>query len=413
LAIVRSATSTFTDAEAAAPGPPSAEVMVDVVLFCVPPATPVTFTEKVHDALAARAAPLRATLPEPAAAVIVPPPHVPLSPFGVATTSPDGRVSVKPTDVSELAAFGLLAVKVNEVEADKLMLAAPNAFCRVGGATTVTLALAVFPVPALAEVTVTLFAFTPAEVPVTFTAIVHEPETGSVAPESETDDAPGAAVIVPLPQEPVNPFGEATCNPEGKLSVKATPVSEIVLAGGLVIVNVSDVVPFKGTVEAPKAFAMAGGVATTSVADAVPPLPPFVELTAPVVLTYVALIELVTFTVTVHELLTGTVPEDSATLPEPAVAVAVPPHVLVKPLGVATTRFTGNVSVKATPVSATLFPAGLVIVMVNALTPFGAISVGAKALLIVGAASTTCGFPVSDPVLPLKLESPGYVEVIV
>ena len=40
------------------------------------------FTEKVQEALAARVAPARLTVPEPAVAVIVAPPQVPLKPFG-------------------------------------------------------------------------------------------------------------------------------------------------------------------------------------------------------------------------------------------------------------------------------------------------------------------------------------------
>ncbi len=46
------------------------------------------------------------------------------------------------------------------------MLAAPKALMIIGGATTVTEAFEVFPVPALVEVTWTLLFFTPAVVPV-------------------------------------------------------------------------------------------------------------------------------------------------------------------------------------------------------------------------------------------------------
>ena len=50
----------------------------------------------------------------------------------------------------------------------------------------------------------------------------------------------------------------------------------------------------------------------------------------------------VTFTVTVQELFTAILPPVSVTLPEPATAVAVPPHVFVNPFGVATTRPAGK-----------------------------------------------------------------------
>jgi len=59
----------------------------------------------------------------------------------------------------------------------------------------------------------------------------------------------------------------------------------------------------------------------------------------------------VTATLTEQELLIGTVPPVRETVPEPGVAVAVPPHVLTRPLGFATTRFTGKLSVNPTPLS--------------------------------------------------------------
>ena len=91
--------STLMLAEAVPPVPPSVEVTLPVVLFCVPAAMPVTFTEKVHDALAASDAPVRLIVLVPAVAVIVPPPQEPVRPLGVEITRPAGRVSVKPTPV--------------------------------------------------------------------------------------------------------------------------------------------------------------------------------------------------------------------------------------------------------------------------------------------------------------------------
>ena len=49
------------------------------------------------------------------------------------------------------------------------------------------------------------------------------------------------------------------------------------------MLNVSDVVPFSGIVAAPNALAIEGGEATVRLALAVLPVPPLVEVTAPVV----------------------------------------------------------------------------------------------------------------------------------
>ncbi|MBK7660155.1 MAG: hypothetical protein IPJ28_13885 [Betaproteobacteria bacterium] len=131
---------------------------------------------------------------------------------------------------------------------------------------------------------------------------------------------------------------------------------------------------------------------TVSVALAVLPLAPFADVTTPVVLLYVPTLALVTFTVTVQMALTAMLPPVSETLPEPATAVAVPPQVLTRPFGVATTRPDGSASVNATPVSATVFATlpstGLVMVSVRAEMPLTLIVVGANALAMRGGATT-------------------------
>ena len=119
-------------AEAVLPLPPSFEVTALVVLFCVPAVVPVTLTLNVHEALAASVAPAKLTLPDPAVAVIVPPPQLPVSPFGVATARPAGNASVKPTPVN-VEALGLVMVKLSEVDPLSGMLPAPNAIAMVGG----------------------------------------------------------------------------------------------------------------------------------------------------------------------------------------------------------------------------------------------------------------------------------------
>lgn len=123
-----------------------------------------------------------------------------------------------------------------------------------------------------------------------------------LAPVKLTLVDPATAVAVP-PQVLVNPLGVATTVPTGKESVNATPVSAPVLAAGLVMVKVSDVVLFNGMTAAPKALAMDGGATALMLAEAVPPVPPSVEVTLPVVLFLVPAVVPDTLTAKVHELL--------------------------------------------------------------------------------------------------------------
>jgi hypothetical protein len=126
--------------------------------------------------------------------------------------------------------------------------------------------------------------FTPLVTAVTFTEKVQELLVARVAPARLTDEEPATAVLVPAPQAPVRALGVDTTKPAGRVSVNATPVSATAFAAGLVIVKVREVEPFTGSVAAPKDFVITGGLATVTFAEAVLPVPPFVELTAPVVL---------------------------------------------------------------------------------------------------------------------------------
>jgi len=109
---------------------------------------PVTFTENVQEALAARFAPVNAMLDDPALAVIEPVPHVPVSPLGVETERPEGSVSVKPIPLSEAVAFGFVTVKLRVVAPFSDTKAPPKALLIVGGATTVIAAVSlVAPAP--------------------------------------------------------------------------------------------------------------------------------------------------------------------------------------------------------------------------------------------------------------------------
>jgi hypothetical protein len=124
-------------AAAVLPVPPLVEVTAPVVLLFTPVEVPFTFTENVQEVLDARVAPDRLTELVFCAAVIVPPPHVPVRPFGVATSRPAGSASVKPAPVSATVfEAGLVMVKLRLVLSFTGIEAAPNDLPMVGGPTT-------------------------------------------------------------------------------------------------------------------------------------------------------------------------------------------------------------------------------------------------------------------------------------
>src|SRR5205807_4569075 len=119
--------TTFSEAEAVPPVPPSVEVTAPVVLDCRPPAEPVTLIENVHEAEVAMVPPERLMVFVPAVAVIVPALHVPVRPFGVEVTKPPGSVSLMATLVSATVVSLLWRVKLNDAEPFSGTEAAPNA----------------------------------------------------------------------------------------------------------------------------------------------------------------------------------------------------------------------------------------------------------------------------------------------
>ncbi len=173
-------------------------------------------------------------------------------------------------------------MKLNDVEAFSGILAAPNALIITGGAVTAILAFDVFPVPPSVEVTCTLLFFTPPVVLCTFNDTVHEPLAASVPFARLAEPAPVTAVAVP-PHVLLRLEVGATANPAGNVSVNASPVS-VTLLFGFDTVKVSEVVPFSGMLAAPNAFVIVGGLATVRFAVPVFPVPPLVDVTAPVVL---------------------------------------------------------------------------------------------------------------------------------
>ena len=172
-------------------------------------------------------------------------------------------------------------VNVSEVVPFSGMLAAPNTLVMVGGVATVKLADAVLPVPPLVEVTLpVVLVYCPEAAPVTVTLNWHWLLTAMVAPVRAI---PVGFVVVSVPPQTVA-VAFATVKPVGSASVNATPVRATVFAAGVVIVNVRDVVAFRAMLDGLKTLAMDGGATTLMEAEAVPPVPPSVEVTAPVVL---------------------------------------------------------------------------------------------------------------------------------
>ncbi len=194
--------------------------------------------------------------------------------------------------------------------------------------------------PPSIEVTCTLLLFIPAVVPVTFTETVHDALTASVPPARLTEADPDTAVAVP-PQVLLRLLGVATVSPAGRLSVKTSPVSAKP-EFGLVMLKVSEVLPFSGIVAAPNVLTMDGGLATVRVADVVLPVPPLVEVTAPVVFVYEPEAVPCTLTTTVQEVFTAILPPVRLMLVDPATAVWTPPQLLIRLLGVATTNPAGR-----------------------------------------------------------------------
>jgi hypothetical protein len=266
----------------------------------------------------------------------------------------------------------------------------------------VRLAEAVLPVPPLVELTAPLVLLkTPVVAPVTFTVTVQDEAVAIVPPLKLMLPEPAVAVAVPT-QVPPKPFGVATTSPVGSVSVNATPASATVLAAGLVSVKVSVETPFTAMAVGLNAFAMEGGATTTMDAEAVPPVPPSVEVMSPVVLFWVPGAMPTTFTENVHEPPAGSVPPERFTTEKPEMppVVMVPaPQEPVRPLGVATFKPAGSVSPKPMPVNATV-AFGLVTVKVSVVVPFSGMLAAPNALVNVGGAVTV---RVAVEVLPVPL----------
>src|SRR6266852_5670148 len=134
---------------------------------------------------------------------------------------------------------------------------------------------------------------------------------------------------------------------------------------------------------------MLGGVATVTVAVLLEaPVPPLVELTAPVVLFFTPVVVPVTFTTSVQFVFTPTVPPVREIEPLLAAAVTDPPQPFTTPGVLATVSPEGNVSLNATPVSDTMLAAGFVMVKVTVVVWFKPMPAAPNALAMVGGATT-------------------------
>ena len=150
---------------------------------------------------------------------------------------------------------------------------------------------------------------------------------------------------------------------------------------------------------------------TSSVAVAVLPVPPSVEVICTELFLVPAVVPVTFVTVKKQEPLAASVAPDRLTTSVPEVAVIVPlvdPAVQfpLKPFGVETTRPAGRVSVNATPVRPTV-EFGLVYVNVSVVPPLSGIDAAPNALTTVGARGAVTVTDALD-VLPV----PPSVEVI-
>src|ERR1700704_1229542 len=262
-----------------APAPLSVDEIGPVVLSWTPAAIPVTFRLMLHEALAARVPPVRLMEDEPAAAVVVPP-QLLVRALGVDTCRPAGSTSVKAMPVSGVV-FELAILNVSDVVPFSRIVAAPKALEIVGAEATLRFAVAVLPVPPLVEVTLPVVLVNwPDAAPVTVTLNWHWLLAAIVAPVSAI---PVGDVVVSVPPQTVAE-ALATVRPVDSVSVNAMPVRAMAFAAGLVIVNVSEVVAFSAMLDGLNTLAIDGGATTLMLADAVPPVPPSVEVTGPVVL---------------------------------------------------------------------------------------------------------------------------------
>jgi hypothetical protein len=138
----------------------------------------------------------------------------------------------------------------------------------------------------------------------------------------------------------------------------------------------------------PETTAVGSGI-TFSVAVAVPPVPPSVEVTFPVTFVFTPEVVASTATLTEHEAPgAARTPPVRETEVAPATGANTPPQVFVDPGAPATCTPAGKVSVTPIPVRPIGLAAGFVIVIVRVVTWFRRTCAGENAFAIVGGVAT-------------------------
>ena len=143
----------------------------------------------------------------------------------------------------------------------------------------------------------------------------------------------------------------ATTKPAGSVSEKARPFSDAGLPPGLPRVKVSVEVSNRLTVDGEKLFEIVGGASTARVAVLlVAPAPLSFELITPVVLDLFPWLLAAIFTPMVHMVLAASVPPVKVRVVFPGLGANVPPQVFDAPVGEATIRPAGRLSLNWIPV---------------------------------------------------------------
>ena len=169
------------------------------------------------------------------------------------------------------------------------------------------------------------------------------------------------------------------------MSLRPTPVKAVV-GFELVIVHCRLVVAPTATWAAPNALVIAGGATTVMVVDAVEPVPPSVEVTGLVVLVFAPAVVPVTLTWKTQNV-AGPTLAPASVMALAVVVIEPPSQVPISPLGEATARPAGRVSVKPTPVSV-VAPLGLLTVNCSIVVPLSGTVAAPNTLEIVGGATT-------------------------
>lgn len=239
------------------------------------------------------------------------------------------------------------------------------------------------------------------------TVTVQVPAAAIVPPEKETDDAAATGANVGVPQPLVAAVGTAAtfiaAGEIGKVSVKATPLTALFWLG-LVMLKVRVEVPPAKIGFGENSLLMRGGMTAVSEALAIPEAPALfvpvvVEVTNPLMLLCGPAVVAVTVAVTVQFAPAASVPPVNESVLG-AVRVNVPAHCTDDPE--VTVSPAGKVSVKATPLTATL-ALGLVTVKVSVDVAPTATVLGAKLLVMVG------GFGMAQPV---KMMVSRYIGLV-